>query len=165
MVLDNYVNWMTGRIFSSNLLPSNPRIFSLKDMHGRKMEFANQSTDINTLVDGSSEVNYGNAYVAVGSNDAPVQRTDYTFDSKITTLQLESYSHGVKQKGDKQVLRIVKTVSNPTTEDIVVKEIAFIVKVNPLSTADEVLMVREVLDEPITVKANGGIQVFGIDIG
>lgn len=164
MVLDNYVNWMTGRIFSSNLLPNNPYIFSLKDMQGRTMNFSNQSTDINTLVDGSN-VDYGNAYVAVGSNDAPVQRTDYTFDSKITTLQLESYSHGVKQKGDKQVLRIAKTVSNPTSEDIVVKEIAFIVKVNPLGPADEVLMVREVLDEPITVKANGGIQVFGIDIG
>lgn len=165
MILDNYVNWMTGRIFSSNLLPANPRKFYLKDMNGRTMEFSNQSTDINTLIDGNSGADYGNAYIAVGSSDTPVQSTDYTFDSKITTLQLESYSYGVKQKGNKQVLRIAKTVSNPTAEDIVVKETAFIVKVNPLGPADEVLMVREVLDEPITVKANGGIQVFGIDIG
>jgi len=32
-------------------------------------------------------------------------------------------------------------------------------------TQNLALLAREVLDEPITVKANGGIQVFGIDIG
>ena len=29
----------------------------------------------------------------------------------------------------------------------------------------EEVIAREVLDTPITVKANGGAQVFGIDIG
>ena len=70
-------------------------------------------------------------------------------------------------KGDKTVLRITKTVSNPTTEDIIVKEIGLIINLSNMGTETQnlALLAREVLDEPITVKANGGIQVFGIDIG
>ena len=58
-------------------------------------------------------------------------------------------------------LRFTKTVSNDTAEDITVKEVGIIIFRDGVSF----LIAREVLDTPITVKANGGTQVFGIDIG
>lgn len=176
MVLDNYIKYIYGSTVRSTgdsgiRKENEPHIKSLAGAENYiypsiRNTFGNFGACRN-LISELCTADYGHFCLALGTNDTAPTKGDYAFANEITTLNRDSYSMDTVGKGDKTVLRITKTVSNPTTEDIVVKEIGFIAKLSAMGaeTQNLALLAREVLDEPITVKANGGIQVFGIDIG
>ena len=176
MVLDNYIKYIYGSTVrdtgdSGVREEMKPHLKSLTGEKnyiypGSRETFVNFAACRN-LISELYTTSYGEFCLALGTNDTAPAKGDYAFANEITTLNRDSYSMNTVSKGDKTVLRITKTVSNPTTEDIIVKEIGLIINLSNMGTETQnlALLAREVLDEPITVKANGGIQVFGIDIG
>lgn len=110
---------------------------------------------------------YGDYAVVVGGNDTPSIKDDYAFslDLNNSLTVLSTATNSIISADGTRKLRFTKTVSNDTTEDIVVKEVGIIISLGSYSESNAFLIAREVLDTPITVKANGGAQVFGIDIG
>jgi hypothetical protein len=176
MVLDNYIKYIYGSTVrdtgdSGVREQMEPHLKSLTGEEnyiypGSRNTFVNFAACRN-LISELYTADYGQFCLALGTNDTAPTKGDYAFANEITALNRDSYSMDTVGKGNKTVLRITKTVSNPTTEDIIVKEIGLIVSLSNMGTETQnlALLAREVLDEPITVKANGGIQVFGIDIG
>ena len=118
-----------------------------------------------THVNKKSELNFSNNRFCIvfGTNSTPVTVDDYAWDNDISTFTYNGWSLTTALKDGKNVMRFIQTVTNNTSEDIVVNEIGLIVSGN--GSGNLFLVAREVLDTPITVKANGGAQVFGIDIG
>ena len=100
--------------------------------------------------------------MAFGSSDIPASADDYAWDHNISGLSSISWSVNIVIVKGAKKLRITETVTNDTEEDVVVKEIGLIV----MGLSGNVFLVaREVLAKPITIKANGGVQVLGIDLG
>ena len=111
---------------------------------------------------------YGDYALAVGGNDTPTSKDDYAFslDLNNSLTVLSTATSSIIDADGTRKLRFTKTVSNDTAEDIIVNEVGIIISTsNGFSESGAFLIAREVLDTPITVKANGGTQVFGIDIG
>lgn len=176
MVLDNYIKYLYG-------LTNNTQNNGVRPINTPNMKSLTGKTDVlwprtNNNYDGLQKLsalieNTDNDYnwcIALGTDTTPVTKGDYQFDHEITTLTYVSYSIGLAEKAGRNVLRLTKTVSNETEEDIVVNEIGVIISQPSQNTSATkmdrmALIAREVLSEQITVKANGGIQVFGIDIG
>lgn len=71
-----------------------------------------------------------------------------------------SYSLGFADRNGRKVIRATVTYANNTDTDIEVKEVGLIASYGKTSY----LLAREVLKTPMTIKANGGIQTFGMDI-
>ena len=111
----------------------------------------------------SNFVNYGDYTLVVGENNTPTSKDDYAFslDLNNSLTVLSTNINCILDANGVRKLRFTKTVSNNTAEDITVKEVGIIIFRSDVSF----LIAREVLDTPVTVKANGGTQVFGIDIG
>lgn len=110
-----------------------------------------------------TDLNYtGDFCIVLGTNNTP-NTIDYClWQDDVTTLLTNSgYGFMTRLRDGKQIIRITRTVTNDTTEDITVSEVGLLVR----TAGQNVLIAREVLDTPITVAANGGAQVFGIDIG
>lgn len=111
---------------------------------------------------------YGDYALVVGENDTPTSKDDYAFslDLNNSLTVLSTATSSILGADGIRKLRFTKTVSNDTAEDIIVREVGIIISSGSnFSESDAFLIAREVLDTPITVKANGGTQVFGIDIG
>ena len=104
----------------------------------------------------------GYATIVVGSNSTPVEPSDYAWNNDITTLTKVSQNCIIADRDGRKVLRFLLQTTNDTSDDVEVSEVGVIICING---GNNVLIAREVLDTPITVKANGGAQVFGIDIG
>lgn len=102
----------------------------------------------------------GDFCVALGTDDTPVTVDDCKWEHGIDNLTNSGYSHKIVNSNGNWVCRYTRTVTNDTSEDITVKEVALIQVV----TGMKVMIAREVLDQPVTIKT-GGAQVFGIDIG
>lgn len=102
----------------------------------------------------------GDFCVAIGTNDTPVTIDDYKWDYGIDTLTNAGWTHKIINRNGNWVCRYVRTVSNDTSEDITVKEVALI----QFFIGIKIMIAREVLDQPVAIKP-GGIQAFGIDIG
>lgn len=104
----------------------------------------------------------GDFCICLGTNNTPNTTDYYLWQNDVTTL-LTNSGYGFKSllRDGKQIMRITRTVTNDTAEDITVSEVGLLVRM----AGQNVLIAREVLNTPITVKANGGTQVFGIDIG
>ena len=111
----------------------------------------------------SNFINFGDYALVVGENDTPISKDDYAFslDLNNSLTVLSTATSSILDVDGTRKLRFTKTVSNDTAEDITVKEVGIIIFRSDVSF----LIAREVLETPITVKANGGTQVFGIDIG
>ena len=114
----------------------------------------------------SNFTDYGDYALVIGENNTPTSKDDYAFsldlNNSLTVLSTAT-SYILDANGTRK-LRFTKTISNDTAEDIIVKEVGIIIGLGRYSESDAFLIAREVLDTPITVKANGGTQVFGINI-
>lgn len=110
---------------------------------------------------------YGDYAVVVGGNDTPSIKDDYAFslDLNNSLTVLSTATNSIISADGTRKLKFTKTVSNDTAEDIIVKDVGIIISTGNSSESNIFLIAREVLDTPITVAANGGAQVFGIDIG
>ena len=161
MILDNFIEvlLMQGLVNTE-----------IRDFIGRGVTLtggANNNyagTSIATHVNKISELTGLGYYCMVfGTNSTPVSADDYAWDNDIDTFTYNSWGLTTVLKEGKKVMRFTQTVTNDTSEDIVVSEIGLIVCGN--GGGNKFLVAREVLETPITVAANGGAQVFGIDIG
>lgn len=162
MLLNNFVSMMFGAINSTY----RPGTVVFKNLAGNIFKIGPNKIFpwFNQIKNNISNFDtWGDYTLVVGGNDTPTSKDDYAFsldlNNSLTVLSVNiNYildANGVRK------LRITKTVSNDTTEDITVKEVGILIFRDGISF----LIAREVLDAPITVKANGGTQVFGIDIG
>lgn len=98
--------------------------------------------------------------IVVGSNPETESRSDYAWDNNIDNLKCVSFN-GCLIEDD--AICLSASFVNLTNEDITVNEVGMIARVYAnLTTAKPVLLAREVYKEPITVKANGGAQTFGL---
>lgn len=104
--------------------------------------------------------NNGDFCIALGTDDTPVTADDCKWEHGIDNLTNSGYSHKIVSNNGNWVCRYTRTVTNDTAEDITVKEVALIMVIAGI----KVMIAREVLDQPVTIKP-GGIQAFGIDIG
>ena len=163
MVLNNFIEtFMYQGVFGTNI--RGEQAYG-KSLYGNPLGNYGQ-LQLNNFMSAIPTDNLGPGYVGVfvGSNDTPVTPDDYAWSNNIDTLTKVSQSAKIVTKNGNKVLRFILSVTNDTDEDVEAKEVGVIVKVNYGSNTS-VLIAREVLDTPITVKANGGAQVFGIDIG
>lgn len=167
MLLNNFISMMHGAIDYS--YRTNPAVF--KNLAGDTVQIGwDQGFPWFKQIKNnpSNFVNNGDYTLAVGGNDTPTSKDDYAFSLDLNnSLTVISYAISPVIDADGvRKLRFTKTVSNDTAEDITVKEVGIIIsKGGVFSESNIFLIAREVLDTPITVKANGGAQVFGIDIG
>lgn len=98
----------------------------------------------------------GDFYIGVGTDDTPVTQDDCLWSHEINTLDNGGGSFTyVNGK-----IRILRTFTNNTDSDIVVKEVGLIIRM----AGKSILIDREVLKQPYIVMP-GGAQAFGVDIG
>ena len=166
MLLNNFISMMLGAISYEN----RPGTAVFKNLAGGTVQkgWNDNFPWFKQLKNNPSNfVNYGDYALVVGENNTPTSKDDYAFsldlNNSLTVLSTAT-SYILDANGTRK-LRFTKTVSNDTAEDIIVKEVGIIIGLGTYSESNTFLIVHEVLDAPITVKANGGAQVFGIDIG
>lgn len=166
MLLNNFISMMHGAIDYSY----RPGIAVFKNLVGDTVQKGwNDSFPwFKQLKNNPSGFNlYGDYAVVVGGNDTPTSKDDYAFslDLNNSLTVLSTATTSIISADGTRKLKFTKTVSNDTAEDIIVKDVGIIISTGNNSESNIFLIAREVLDTPITVKANGGAQVFGIDIG
>lgn len=161
MILNNFISWLFG--CSSYNGTRARQTVTYYNVDGNPVTLNADNNFLYNLSYLPSSLNdNGNFCIAFGTNNAPNTPDYCLWQDGITTLTNSGYSYSTALKDGKAVIRITRTVINNTTEDITVSEIGLIV--SEYNSA-KILLAREVFDTPITVKANGGAQVFGIDIG
>ena len=163
MVLNNFIEtFMYQGVFGTNI--RGEQAYG-KSLYGNPLDNYGQ-LQLNYFMSAlpTDNMGPGNVGVFIGSNDTPVTPDDYAWNNNIDTLTKVSQSAKIVTKNGNKVLRFILSVTNDTDADVEVKEVGVIVSVNYGRNANA-LIAREVLDTPITVKANGGAQIFGIDIG
>lgn len=165
MLLNNFISMMLG-VINYNYRPGTA-VF--KNLAGGTVQkgWNDGFPWFTQLRNNPSNFNFSGDYaLAVGGNDTPTSKDDYAFsldlNNSLTVLSTAT-SYILDANGTRK-LRFTKTVSNDTAEDIIVKEVGIIIGLDKYSESNAFLIAREVLDAPITVKANGGTQVFGINI-
>lgn len=99
----------------------------------------------------------GNFCIALGTDDTPVTKEDCLWQQDINTLS--DAGHQITCVNSK--IRILRTYTNNTLDDITVREVGLIFRDR---NRKNILVAREVLPQSYTIKP-GGAQVFGIDIG
>lgn len=162
MILNNFIEYMLMQgLVTNNIQGSSGRGTTLTGGKNTREYFYQLGTHVTSL----SAVKSGSGYfyIGLGTNATPVTPDDYAWDNDIADLTHNSWSLTTELKDGRKVMRFTETVTNNTDTDITVSEVGIIVQGN--GAANTFLIAREVLDTPITVKANGGAQVFGIDIG
>lgn len=165
MLLNNFVGMMLGAI-NYNYRPG---IAVFKNLAGDTVQkgWNDNFPWFQQLKNNPSNFDlYGDYALVVGGNNTPASKDDYAFSldlNNLLTVLSTATSYILDANGTRK-LRFTKTVSNDTAEDIIVKEVGIIIGLDKYSESNAFLIAREVLDAPITVKANGGTQVFGINI-
>lgn len=99
----------------------------------------------------------GNFCIALGTDDTPVTKEDCLWQHDINTLS--DAGHQFTCVNSK--IRILRTYTNNTLDDITVREVGLIFRDRNMKN---ILVAREVLPQSYIIKP-GGAQVFGIDIG
>ena len=163
MLLNNFKDWLYG-VVNYNLYNSRGNV-NYKDIDGNtvNLNWNDGNNFLNNPRASISELtNNGEHCVVLGTNDAPVTVDDCEWKNDVTDLSTVSLSFSRATVNGNRVIRATRSVTNNTENDITIREVGFVV--NGYGNK-KVLIAREVLDTPITVKANGGAQVFGIDIG
>lgn len=163
MLLNNFKDWLYGTV-SYNLYGSRGGV-GYKSIDGNTVNL-NWNEDNNFLVAPRESIsqlsNNGDHCLVLGTNNTPVTVDDCEWKNDITDLSTLSTSFFRATVNGNRVIRVTRSVANNTENDITVSEVGIVV--NDYSSR-KILIAREVLETPITVKANGGAQVFGIDIG
>lgn len=141
-------------------------------MSGNSSQVSYKSTDgseirssayqFNSMVSSMGAVDSrGKHAILIGSDDTPATPDDYKWEHDITSqVSVTSYSYALL--ADKTTCISMSCV-NSTDTDIEVKEIGWIAGIS--DGGGKVLIAREVFNEPVIVKANGGAQTFGLRIG
>ena len=124
-------------------------------------EIRSSAYTLNVMVSSMEAINDRSKYaILIGSDDTPATPDDYKWEHNITSqVSVTSYSNALL--ADKTTCISMSCV-NSTDTDIEVKEIGLIAGIN---SGSKVLLAREVFNEPVIIKANGGAQTFGLRIG
>lgn len=159
ILTDNGIKTLMFNIISNLNIHAN-----LKSLEGNETDFnSNRANSIFSNISYSLEGRDNNSYtysLLVGSGDTPATPGDYEWNNDISTVTGTSYSLGFADRNGRKVIRVTVTYANNTDTDIEVKEVGLIASYGKTSY----LLAREVLKTPMTIKANGGIQTFGMDI-
>ena len=165
MILNNFIEVLLCQgLIGTNIrgeIPRGKRIDGESNNNYGQVAMNNHYTNFESIRANSYRYSAGYC-LAFGSSDIPASADDYAWDHNISGLSSISWSVNIVIVKGAKKLRITETVTNDTEEDVVVKEIGLIV----MGLSGNVFLVaREVLAKPITIKANGGVQVLGIDLG
>lgn len=163
MILNNFKNWWYGTVNSYDYSERGATSYNNIDGTTVNLSRNNNNTFLNIQYGSLSQLdNNGRFCLVLGSNNTPVTIDDCEWKNDITDLSTISLSFSIATVNGNRVLRITRSVVNNTENDITVSEVGLVVMEY---SRQKILIAREVLDTPITVKANGGAQIFGIDIG
>ena len=163
MLLNNFEDWLYGTI-SYNLYRARGDV-SYKSIDGNTVNL--RWDEMNNFLavprESISQLsNNGDHCLVLGTNNTPVTVDDCEWKNNITDLSTLSTSFSRATVNGNRVIRVTRSVANNTENDITVSEVGIVVADY---SSRKILIAREVLETPITVKANGGAQIFGIDIG
>lgn len=163
MLLNNFKDWLYGTV-NYSMYGSRGGV-SYKNIDGNtvNLNWNDMNNFLTTPTANISQLSSnGDHCLVLGTNNTPVTVDDCEWKNDITDLSTLSTSFFRATVNGNRVIRITRSVANNTENDITVSEVGIVV-------ADysyrKILIAREVLETPITVKANGGAQIFGIDIG
>lgn len=164
MILNNFIEVLLCQgLIGTNIrgaIPRGKRIDGKSNNNYGQVAMNDHYTNFESIRANPSSYSAGYC-LAFGSSDIPASADDYAWDHNISGLSSISWSVNTVIVNGAKKLRITETVMNDTEEDVVVKEIGLIVTL----LGNVFLVAREVLAKPITIKANGGVQVLGIDLG
>ena len=123
--------------------------------------FGNSSADDNystmqTGVGGTAP----SAVLLVGSNNAAETYNDYCLDILDDLTAVGYRSAGITYTSEGCIYTTVKSFTNNTENDITVNEMGL----SQRYSAIDVLLYRKKLDNPVTLKANGGTATFSLVI-
>ena len=160
IILDNYFKTINIALYSDDYsrteetiydITGTPKVAPVKSGLGSNlMNMKAKLKNINSA---------GDFCLMIGSDDTPVTKQDYAWTHDIG-LTDSGGSVGCTNRDGNRVFRVTRSYANNTSEDIEVKEVGLVFYTRGI----KVLIAREVLPEPVVVKANGGIQAFGIDL-
>lgn len=163
MLLNNFKDWLYGTV-NFNMYGSRGGV-GYKSIDGNTVNL-NRNDMNNFLATPRESISQlssnGEHCLVLGTNNIPVTVDDCEWKNDITDLSTLSTSFFRATVNGNRVIRVTRSVANNTENDITVSEVGIVVADY---SSRKILIAREVLDTPITVKANGGAQVFGIDIG
>lgn len=161
MILDNYFKTINIALYSNDYSRTKETIYDIIGTPQIVPATSGVGSYLMRMKASLNNVNSGGDFcLVIGSDDTPVTKQDYAWTHDITDLTDSGGTAGCADRDGNRVFRVTRSYANNTSEDIEVKEVGLV-----LYTRDmKVLIAREVLPEPVVVKANGGIQAFGIDL-
>lgn len=153
MILKNFLNWIQNNASYTNFAGGN---IMQSYMGGNITSYSNNvNSHYSTAPVGS--------YVDVGFGNTPVTESDYKLanSNAVDTPTLTFISNGYVAQGTYPYIRnLTTTYSNDTGNDVTITEIGYAQKYDSAnSSANNVLLVREVLDTPIVVPAGKTVSV------
>ena len=161
MILDNYFKAMNGALSPSNYSRTSETIYDIAGSHIEVNVSSGYGSLMRAMKEKIATLNgNGDFCLVIGTDNTPVTKQDYLWSHDITGLTDSGGTAGCADRDCNRVIRVTRSYANNTSEDIEVKEVGLILR----TYSENVLIVREVLPEPVVVKANGGIQAFGIDL-
>lgn len=164
MILNNFKDWWYGTVNSYTY--SGRGAVSYKNIEGTtvNLRYDEVNNFLSTPYGSLSDIdgNSGFHCLVLGTNNTPVTVDDCEWKNNITDLSTVSLSFSRATVNGNRVIRATKSVANNTENDITVSEVGWVVRDY---SGQKILIAREVLATPVVVKANGGVQIFGIDIG
>jgi len=160
MILDNYFKTINIALYNGDYSRTEETIYDITGTPNVVSASSTLGSRLMRMKAKLKDINAGGDFcLVIGSDDTPVTKQDYawTYDIGLTD---SGGTAGCADRDGNRVFRVTRSYANNTSEDIEVKEVGLV-----LYTRDmKVLIAREVLPEPVVVKANGGIQAFGIDL-
>lgn len=111
-------------------------------------------------------------FLWLGSGNTEPTEDDYTLESPIDLDNNLIHSNKYfmsDNKDDKGIVYITHTVINPTNEDVSIQELGLVRRVRTYSTSSStwvnVLLTRDVLEKPITIKPNSSYSfTIGVNL-
>lgn len=162
MVLQNYWSWRRGVADAYQNRQQSATTFTvpIKDIEGVSCTQANTGTQLN-----SNTENYQGTSMHFGLSDTPVSALDYSLGNDITNDLTIVQVKNVTCESTNMKIIYTPTVTNNTANDVVIKEIGIVkafsggALVTGTVSGHTVLMVRHVLDTPITIAAGASKSI------
>lgn len=160
MILDNYFKTINIALYSGDYSRTEETIYDITGTPKVAHVNSGLGSCLMTMKAKLKDINSaGDFCLVIGSDDTPVTKQDYAWTHGID-LTDSSGTAGCADRDGNRVFRVTRSYANNTSEDVEVKEVGLVFYTYSI----KVLIAREVLPEPVVVKANGGIQAFGIDL-
>lgn len=161
MILDNYSKVINIALYAGDYSRSEETIYDIVGTSNVVSTSSGYGSGLIRMKASLKNTNSaGDFCLVIGTDDTPVTKQDYLWTHDITDLTDSGGSVGCADRDGNRVFRVTRSYANNTSEDIEVKEVGLVLCTKNM----KVLIAREVLPEPVVVKANGGIQAFGIDL-